>query len=77
MGSLLKEVMREGYYNPDSELIPELMLLGELDHVELPLNSGKLIAMDVIRYNKRNYVMKVQDKGKWFGSFDEIRLSIL
>lgn len=64
MGSLIKEVMREGYHNSSPDIIPELIMLGVLEHVELPLDNGKLVALDVIRYGHRNYVMKVQDKGK-------------
>jgi len=72
MGRLLREVMAEGYRNPPPELIPELLLLGELEHVQLSLDNGQVIEMDMIRYKGMDYAMKVIDGGVWYGTRTEL-----
>jgi hypothetical protein len=78
MGRLLREIMNdedETFHTPSEEMIPELIMLGTLEHKELSLQSGKIIHMDIINYNGKNYAMKTVDGGRWFGTYDEMHSS--
>lgn len=66
MGRLLREVMAENYRTPPKEMIPELMLLGELEHRELSLDSGRVVRVATITYEGKDYAMKVEDGGRWY-----------
>ena len=76
MGRLLREIMEdeeERFHQPTEEMIPELLLLGTLEHRELSLKNGKIVKMDIINYEGRNYAMKIEDGGKWFGTYEEMQ----
>lgn len=54
-----------GYLVPPKELLPELMLLGELTTGEAFTDEGDLYKMDVIIYQGKNYVMRFKHS-RWF-----------
>lgn len=56
---------------PD-EILPELFLLGTLEHTEESLDDGRIVRQDVIKYDGKIYIMKVEEVGKWFGDYHEI-----
>jgi hypothetical protein len=67
MGRLLREMMDEDIYTvPSPDMIPELMLLGNLVHHELALELGTVVKITAIEYEGRTYQMKVEDGGRWF-----------
>lgn len=48
------------------EMIPELMLLGEMEHKRIPLDDGRLFDIDIIHYEGKQYVMREENVGRWF-----------
>ena len=50
---------------PTPDMIPELILLGTLEKQEIMLDSGRLMKVDVIAYEGKEYIMKVTDGGHW------------
>ena len=76
MGRLLREVMEEERNLVSTfpkEMLPELLLLGTLEHREISLDTGKMVSMDVVEYAGKYYVMKVEEVGRWFGTLQEIQ----
>ena len=76
MGRLLREVMEEErnlVSTFSKEMLPELLLLGTLEHREISLDTGKMVSMDVVEYAGKYYVMKVEEVGRWFGTLQEIQ----
>ena len=63
---LLHEVMEDDYQIPSQEMIPELVLCGELEHRTIILDTGKCIEVDMITYKGKDYAMKIVDGGRWF-----------
>lgn len=73
MGALVRKLMEE--QRKDSffsnlifkpEMIPELILLGELEHKQVPTDDGRLFNIDIIHYEGKQYIMKQEDIGRWF-----------
>lgn len=79
MGSFIRQIKkqqaRDAFFDGlifDKEKIPELLFLGELSHVEEPMDDGRVMALDIITYEGKRYVMKQEYKRRWFGSYDDI-----
>lgn len=67
MGQLLREIMEEDrlYREPPEDLLPELIVLGEMSIDDLSLASGKIIRSHVIKYRGFSYLMKSEEIGRW------------
>ena len=73
MGRLIQQIMDEQKKDTffeklifDTKMIPELMLLGTLEHKEVPTDDGRMFHMDIIHYDGKQYVMKAEEKDRWF-----------
>lgn len=80
MGALIRGIMkdleRDAFINNlvfDESMIPELVLLGELEHKDVPMDDGRLMTIDIIHYEGKQYVMNGECKSRWFGNYDDIK----
>jgi hypothetical protein len=68
MGKLIREMsdnlLNEHYIMPDD--IPALMLLGELEIKDVPLEDGQVYEMKIIHYEGRHYMMSYKKKERWY-----------
>ena len=66
MSALKRAVCEEGFHYPSHELIPELMVFGELTNSIVMLQTGDLVNMMSIKYKGMRYAMKVVLDGRWY-----------
>ena len=73
MGTLIRSIMKDQEKDSffkglvfSEEMLPELMLLGELEHVMVPSDTGKVFELDIIHYEGKRYVMTQKEVGRWF-----------
>lgn len=54
------------YREPTPEMIPELVLLGELHIEEVALPDGRVLEVHAIHFENKKYTMKSREKEPWF-----------
>jgi hypothetical protein len=63
-------VMKSHIIQP--EMLPELLLLGELEQYEAISDNGNCVMVTAVMYEGRRYIMKEERCGRWFGTADEM-----
>jgi len=73
MGALVREMIeqerKDAFFKNlvfSTDMIPELLLLGTVEHKTVPMDDGRQFSIDIIHYEGKQYVMKQTEIKRWF-----------